>query len=140
MPKDLPPLSIRQTIGAIAREARLRLGLTQEDVADRLGIVTEVYGRLERGGTAPSVYTFRKLCLALNLSADVALELAPDRVPEATSTSRQGDGAPSRLESKYLRLILRRARRLTPQSLHLVSQITAALPTKPTVKPKPPRD
>jgi len=141
MSQDLPASSLRTLIGAKAREARLRLGLTQEDVADSLGIATEVYGRLERGGTAPSVFTLRKLCLTLKLSADLALGTEPDH-EKATEETRPGEEpAPDlkQTESKYLRRILRRSRRLTPHSLRLVSQLAAMLPAKPRVKPKPPR-
>ena len=141
MSQDLPDTDLRNIIGTRAREARRHLGLTQEDVADRIGITTEVYGRLERGGVAPSVYTLRKLCLTLNLSADLALGTAealgkvtgaPQPPGEVVPASRQTD-------SKYLRRILRRARRLSQSSLRLLSELTAALPTKPRAKPKPPR-
>ncbi|NOK15145.1 helix-turn-helix domain-containing protein, partial [Corallococcus exercitus] len=64
------------SVGAAARAARLRAGLTQADVADRVGIASEVYGRLERGKMMPSVPTLFRLCLALQLSADASLGLA----------------------------------------------------------------
>src|SRR6218665_3222801 len=65
-------------LGECARAARQRLNLTQEDVAERVGIATEVYGRLERGNMLPSVPTFRKLCAVLSLSADEALGLSSE--------------------------------------------------------------
>jgi len=140
MPQDLSDSSLRRIIGANARAARLRLELTQEDVAERIELSTEVYGRLERGGMAPSVYTLRKLCLALNLSADLALGIS--------STDPQGQAAPPPPEfpepiqpgSANLRRILRYAQKLTPGSLRLVAQLTAALPKKTPAKPKPPQE
>lgn len=128
--------SLRQTIGAAIREARLHLGLTQEDVADRLEIATEVYGRMERGTASPSIVTLRKLCLTLNLSADRALGTtsasAARRVDEATP--RQ---AP---ESRHMRRLSRRARNLTPHSLRLLCQLAALLPKKTPATAKPARN
>ncbi|WP_233610342.1 helix-turn-helix transcriptional regulator, partial [Corallococcus sp. AB049A] len=49
------------SVGAAARAARLKAGLTQADVADRVGIASEVYGRLERGKMMPSVPTLFRL-------------------------------------------------------------------------------
>ncbi|HEX8705831.1 MAG TPA: helix-turn-helix transcriptional regulator, partial [Myxococcaceae bacterium] len=40
---------LASTLGAVARAARMRAGLTQEDVAERIGMASEVYGRMERG-------------------------------------------------------------------------------------------
>jgi DNA-binding XRE family transcriptional regulator len=136
MPQDTTIQSLRTTLGASAREARLRLALTQEDVADRLGITPEVYGRLERGLLAPSVFTLRRLCLTLRLPADLALGLpstAPSRV------SRPPPSKPRRPESSSLQRILRGGRRLTPHSLRLVARLTAALPKRSPAKPRRPR-
>jgi transcriptional regulator with XRE-family HTH domain len=135
MSQDMPDPNLRHTIGANARKARLRLELTQEDVAERLGLSTEVYGRLERGGMAPSVHTLRKLCLALNLQADVALGIS-DVAPPGGAEPPPHEPKP---RSKHLQRILRRARKLTPQSQRLVAQLTDALPKKSPSKPKPPR-
>ncbi|HEY0092769.1 MAG TPA: helix-turn-helix transcriptional regulator, partial [Archangium sp.] len=44
------PRGLAATIGTAARAARVQANLTQEDVAERVGLATEVYGRLERGG------------------------------------------------------------------------------------------
>jgi transcriptional regulator with XRE-family HTH domain len=140
MPQDMSDSSLRRIIGANARAARLRLELTQEDVAERIDLSTEVYGRLERGGMAPSVYSLRKLCVALNLSADQALGIS--------STGPQGEALPLPPEpteprqagSASLRRILRYAQKLTPGSLRLVAQLTAALPKKAPAKPKPPQE
>ena len=46
-------------LGGAAREARQRLGLTQGDVAERMGMAMEVYSRMERGKVLPSVSTLR---------------------------------------------------------------------------------
>ncbi len=41
-------------LGTALREARLKAQLTQADVADRVDVATEVYGRMERGNLTPS--------------------------------------------------------------------------------------
>ena len=40
--------------GDLIREARLRAGFTQRELAERLGTTQSVIARLERGGTEPS--------------------------------------------------------------------------------------
>ncbi len=66
---------LRNALGDAARAARLRLGLTQAEVAKKVGLRTAVYGRVERGGMTPSVPTLRCMCATLGLSADVLLSL-----------------------------------------------------------------
>ena len=73
--KTFPPKRLSKNIGESCRAARMKARLTQEDVAEKVGIATEVYGRLERGNMNPSVPTLRKVCLVLNLSADAALAI-----------------------------------------------------------------
>lgn len=62
-------------LGEVLRSARLKAELTQADVAERVGVVTEVYGRMERGNLTPSVLTLRKLCMVLRVDASTALGL-----------------------------------------------------------------
>jgi transcriptional regulator with XRE-family HTH domain len=52
-------------LGEMLKEARLKAELTQVDVADRVGVATEVYGRMERGDLTPSVPSLRRLCVVL---------------------------------------------------------------------------
>ena len=44
-------------LGKLARAAREKAGLTQQETAERVGVVTEVYGRMERGLLLPSLPT-----------------------------------------------------------------------------------
>ena len=62
-------------LGAAAREARLQRGLTQAEVADRIGIAMEVYGRIERGVLLPSIQTFVGICHVLEADPRVLLGL-----------------------------------------------------------------
>jgi transcriptional regulator with XRE-family HTH domain len=66
---------LRHVLGNAARAARLRLGLTQAEVARRVSLRTAVYGRIERGGMTPSVTSLRRICATLGLSSDALLSL-----------------------------------------------------------------
>lgn len=114
-------------LGESARAARQRLNLTQEDVAERIGIATEVYGRLERGNMLPSVPTFRKLCAVLSLSADEALGLSNE---SPVTWTPQPPPQEVVHEPAELRRLLRRARQLDRNSLRVLSLVAAHLGQK----------
>ncbi|MBU8898014.1 transcriptional regulator [Corallococcus sp. H22C18031201] len=67
--------ALRKTLGRNARAARERQKLTQADVAERINLATEVYGRIERGRSFPSIPTFLRLCHALHEPSDRMLGL-----------------------------------------------------------------
>lgn len=73
--------ALKKRLGANIRLARLRRGLTQEQAAELIGISTEVYGRLERGGIFPRVVKLTELCEHLKVSADELLELGRPESP-----------------------------------------------------------
>ena len=67
----------KTAIGERARSARERLGLNQAEVAERVGISNEVYGRFERGLIAPRLSTLLRLCSVLRVEPnDLLLEEA----------------------------------------------------------------
>ncbi|WP_342377533.1 helix-turn-helix domain-containing protein [Myxococcus stipitatus] len=109
---------LASTVGKAAREARSRLGLTQADVAERVGIAMDVYSRMERGRVLPSVTTLRRLCQVLGIDANVLLglveppprEVAPAAVP-------RGEDPPG------LRRLVRVLRALGPGELRSVTQV-----------------
>ena len=109
------------TVGAAARAARVRLGLTQADVAERVGIAMEVYSRMERGKVLPSVTTLRRLCQVLRIGADtlLGLEVEPPDAPleEGAATSAPGEDPPR------LRRLVRALRTLDPVQLKAVAQV-----------------
>lgn len=59
----------------LIREARLRAGLTQYDLAERTGRDRSVIARWEQGAVAPSIETLVELVRACGF--DVPLELVP---------------------------------------------------------------
>jgi transcriptional regulator with XRE-family HTH domain len=110
---------LSKTLGNTAREARLRAGLTQADVAERLGLSQEVYGRLERGLMLPSVLTLRRLCLVLHLPADQLLGLASAHPPSWTRSP------PAERDSPQVRRLIRAVRELSASRLRMLSLLVA---------------
>jgi transcriptional regulator with XRE-family HTH domain len=122
---DKPLSSI---LGAAVRNARVRAGLTQEDVAERIGMASEVYGRMERGQMLPRVENLRRLCLVLNVPPHELLGLetmAPNRgeLPREDGKARAEDTAD-------MRRLLRRLRRLNANQVKLLSLIAGAMMNK----------
>lgn len=109
---------LANTLGAAAREARLQRGLTQGEVADRVGIAMEVYGRIERGVLLPSIRTFLELCRVLEADARVLLGLMePGRASAPQQTHE---------EPPHLRRLMRLARELREEevtALHGVAKV-----------------
>ncbi|WNG37722.1 helix-turn-helix transcriptional regulator [Archangium violaceum] len=118
------PRGLAATIGTAARAARVRANLTQEDVAERVGLATEVYGRLERGGMLPSVPTLKKLCETLNIPSDILLGLTPAQ--ENFWTTREPPEPPVE-EPAEIRRLLRTLRKLEPAEFRLLSVLAAGL-------------
>lgn len=106
-------------IGEAARQARLRLKLSQQEAAELLKKSPEFYGRLERGATLPSVETLADLVRVLEVGADTLLGNKP-----GASAAK----APPRQDlTEKERLVLRRLRRATPQAVRLVALLLGEL-------------
>jgi transcriptional regulator with XRE-family HTH domain len=61
-------------LGKNLREARKRLGLTQEEVAERSGVQAGEVSRIEAGKRDPKVSTLEKLAVAVELPAGRLLD------------------------------------------------------------------
>lgn len=61
---------------------RKQQGLTQQALADRVGIHVTLLRRYEAGKTQPGLDTLRRTALALNVSADLLLFDADERGPQ----------------------------------------------------------
>ena len=70
-------VQLESVLGERARAARTRLGLNQAEVAERVGISNEVYGRLERGLMTPRLVTFLRLCDVLGVEPNDLLSPSP---------------------------------------------------------------
>lgn len=111
-------------LGTAARNARVRAGLTQEDVAERIGMASEVYGRMERGQMLPRVENLRRLCLVLNIPPDELLGL--ESLSGRSSLSWE-EAQPREGDSGDMRRLLRRLRRLSAAQVKLLSLIAGAM-------------
>ena len=109
------------------RTARTRAGLTQEDVAERIGMASEVYGRMERGQMLPRVENLRRLCLVLNVPPHELLGLVPDTFRGAYSWD---EVKPRADDTADVRRLLRRLRRLNSSQVKLLSLIAGAMMNK----------
>ena len=65
---------LRESIGRETQGAREAQGLSQAEVAARIGKAQPYYGRLERGKALPSLETLSDLMRALGVSADALLD------------------------------------------------------------------
>jgi transcriptional regulator with XRE-family HTH domain len=110
-------------LGRVAREARTGIRMTQADVAERLGVATEVYGRLERGLLLPSVPTLRKLCTVLRMDANALLGLTSG----VTSAPLDEPVEKKQEDSPRMRRLLRHLRRLTPTQFNTVGHVASTL-------------
>lgn len=77
-------------IGDRARQVRTRLGLNQSEVAERVGISVEVYGRFERGQVTPRISTLLKLCTVLKVTPN---DLLIANGPRAARNTQAASGA-----------------------------------------------
>jgi transcriptional regulator with XRE-family HTH domain len=109
-------------LGAALREARLKAELTQADVADRVGVATEVYGRIERGNLTPSVPNLRKLCMVLRVDASAALGLEAGEAAAWLMESKPPSG-----ESPRLRRLLRILRQMDDKQLTTIGYVARSL-------------
>ncbi|MCP3137277.1 helix-turn-helix domain-containing protein [Pyxidicoccus xibeiensis] len=116
-------------LGGAARDARHRLGLTQGDVAERMGMAMEVYSRMERGKMLPRAQTLRRLCDVLQVSADTLLGVGKASAPVAVSPRKA-----AREDPAELRRMTRKLRDLEPAQLRAVSRVVNAVVT---VMPRP---
>jgi|HubBroStandDraft_1064217.scaffolds.fasta_scaffold05941_5 transcriptional regulator with XRE-family HTH domain len=60
-------------------EARARAGLTQAEVAERMGTSQSTVARLESGGAMPSLSTLKRFAQATGARVRIALEAKPKR-------------------------------------------------------------
>src|SRR5207302_10198624 len=59
------------------RQARERVGMTQAELASRIGSTQPAVARLEAGGITPSLHTLRRIAAALDL--ELIVDLRPVR-------------------------------------------------------------
>ena len=70
------------------RWAREQKGLSQKDVAERIGVAKSTYSLYESGNREPNVHTIKKIADVLDVSADELLGIEP----EPTTLAAHFDG------------------------------------------------
>jgi transcriptional regulator with XRE-family HTH domain len=113
---------LHRHLGEVARVTRERLGLTQAELAEKVNLLPEVYGRIERGTLIPSIQTVWRLSLVLGISSDVLLGVVPFR-GEATLDSAFPEESPS----PELRRIVHQLRTWPPERLRVLDKVLSAL-------------
>ncbi|MCY1042139.1 helix-turn-helix transcriptional regulator [Corallococcus sp. bb12-1] len=108
------------TIGTAARAAREHLGLTQAEVAERIGLVHAVYSRLERGKMLPSVPSLYRLCGELRVSPETLMGLTPKASGRKSQRSQEEEGP-------KLRRLLHLAQKLEEEDLDALLHVASAL-------------
>jgi transcriptional regulator with XRE-family HTH domain len=96
--------NLATTIAGAARAARVRLGLTQAEVAGLMDLSAIVYNRLERAKMLPSVPTLIRLCETLQAS--------PGEILGFSRPTVRGKLKPSAEDAPSLHQLLNLARKL----------------------------
>lgn len=93
MPKRTPPTypaAQRQilALGQRLRAARLRRGMSQAILAERVGVTIQTLGKLEAGNPSTSVATLMRVLQMLGLGQDIDLLAAKDEQGRAIQDSQ----------------------------------------------------
>jgi transcriptional regulator with XRE-family HTH domain len=84
---------LKKRIGDSFRTARLRMGLTQEVLAEQVGVTTETISNSERGESLVTLRVFLNIAAALELELDDIVAAAPStkRKPMTKRLRLEGD-------------------------------------------------
>ncbi|ARK09014.2 helix-turn-helix transcriptional regulator [Fibrella sp. ES10-3-2-2] len=61
----------KQSVGTLIREVRKAKGLTQEELAAKMGVQKAMVNGLEQGRSSPTVKTLEKVASALGLTLEI---------------------------------------------------------------------
>lgn len=86
-------------------QLRKERGLTQQQMADTIGLHVSQYKRYEAGTSQPTLEVFRKMVLALSVSADTLLFEADERGPQEEALKLQFE-AVSRLDDQEKAVVM----------------------------------
>lgn len=111
---------LKRMLGGALLAARERSGLTQAEVASRVGMASAVYGRIERGQMLPSVPTLCRLCVTLEVSSDELLGL-----DAAEREALAGPPGPEPLPE--FRRLVSLVRTLSPSALRTLTAVATAV-------------
>lgn len=89
----VPVVPTAVALRILLRRARAEEGLTQEDLAERLGMSARLVRRLERSGANPTLETLDRVALALNRTPVVGLVREGTTAGHRVGGLRRGRGA-----------------------------------------------
>ena len=110
-------LSLAKRIGNAARKARVSLGMTQEDAAEKIGVTVEFYARIERGTALPGLKTFVSMAVVLKVSADEMIGLTANATAQRIL---EEFSAPEPEDPPELRRLLRRLRQASEEVVRYI--------------------
>jgi len=113
------------TFGAVIRERRRRLDLTQEEVARRIKTSTPYIGHLESGKRHPSEKVIARLSEVLGLQSRELFFLANPRARDLLSTANRDGGRRSAWEEFRHDERLRRAHNISPEEMDVLARVAA---------------
>jgi transcriptional regulator with XRE-family HTH domain len=120
--------ALARRIGSRLKAARQREGLTQKEAGRLVGVATEVFGRFERGRILPSTPMLVGMCLALKVSPDDLLGMAP--WAERPASPEQEALAALIPKTRHGARLLRAVAHLKPTQFRLVSRLVDSLAGK----------
>ncbi len=118
------------------RAARKALGATQEDIAEALEISTEVYGRMERGATLPSLPTFVKITKVLGVSPNQLLSARNSVAGETTLSYGPAPQMTLTLQQRNVFQMISRADEATTEAMVTAVKAVSTLSRAKSAKPK----
>ncbi|MGA8058793.1 MAG: helix-turn-helix transcriptional regulator, partial [Candidatus Binataceae bacterium] len=113
------------TFGAVIRERRRRLDLTQEEVARRIKTSTPYIGHLESGKRHPSEKVIARLSEVLGLQSRELFFLANPRARDLLSSANRDGGRRSAWEEFRHDERLRRAHNISPEEMDVLARVAA---------------
>lgn len=80
-------VGIKIDLGRKIKQLRIKSGLTQAQLADKLNISASTVGMYEQGRREPDSTTLSKICRTLDASGDYVLDLTENAMPSLNSQS-----------------------------------------------------
>jgi transcriptional regulator with XRE-family HTH domain len=113
----------QRTFGAVIRERRRQLDLTQEDVARRIKTSTPYIGHLEAGKRHPSEKVIARLGEVLGLQSRELFFLANPRARDLLGTGDGGGRRRSAWEEFSRDERIRRAHNISPEEMEVLGRV-----------------
>jgi transcriptional regulator with XRE-family HTH domain len=116
------PKAIQRTFGAVIRERRRRLDLTQEEVARRIKTSAPYIGHLESGKRHPSEKVIARLSEVLGLQSRELFLLANPRARDLLSTANSGSHRSAWEDFRHDERI-RRAHNISTEEMDVLARV-----------------